>query len=98
MPPFTQPSRLEDLASDTSFPSGLKIYFRAFSPRDGEPACYVIPSARQVELVDTDHGVDYNITDTQGKFLGSFPREYVAAIIPLETVGPGAGTNANQPQ
>lgn len=97
MPPFTPPlPRPEDLCSDTAFPSGVKIYFRAFSPRDGEPACTVLPHARQIELVDTSHGIDYNVTNTEGKFLGSFPREYVAAILPLETVGPGAASDANQ--
>ena len=88
------PSRLEELTTDTSFPQGLVVYYRLIGPQG--VVSTIIKNARQVQLLDTGAGIDYSVTDTEGKFLGSIPRENVICILPLETVGPAA--DENQPK
>lgn len=77
-----------------TFSAGAVVYFRILGP-DGTLARWVDPTAREVEFLE-DSGIDgeYVAKDGDGNFLGSFPRDFVAAILPLATVGPSADSKS----
>jgi hypothetical protein len=87
-----------DDESQSNFPQGVVIFFRQLTS-DGSLARSVHPSAREVMIgrhagLDS-HPEDYTILDGNARILGTFPRDYVAAILPLETTGPGVTPNAD---
>lgn len=67
------------------FPSGIVVFFRTLAP-DGNLARSVHSTARSVELEACS--LDYLLRDTDEKVVGIFPRDWVSAILPLQTVGP----------
>ena len=81
------------------FPEGVVIFFRMMTA-DNNMARSVHPRARGVIIGSRAHDAhddDYVVIDGEGKPLGYYPRDFVSAILPLETVGPGV-PDANNPQ
>jgi hypothetical protein len=72
------------------FPSGIVIFFRQIT-KDESLARAIHPRGRDLEL---RHG-DYYIVDDERNVLGIYPRDWIAAILPLEIVGPGAPSVTN---
>lgn len=84
------------MPSDT-FPTGLVVFFRLMGT-DGKLARSVIPKGRTVRMNSMiAHEDDYVVTDAEGEFLGCYPRDFVSAILPLETTGPADADNTPQP-
>lgn len=84
---------------DNLFPEGVVIFFRLMTA-DGNLARSVLPRARQVIVgsrLHDAHEDDYVVADAEGRPLGYFPRDFVSAILPLETVGPGVQPDVNNP-
>lgn len=69
------------------FPTGVVIFFRAIMP-DGNLARAVHPRGRSVDMASPliGHDDDYIVLDEHNTFLGCYPREFIAAILPLEIV------------
>lgn len=82
---------------DGSFPVGAAIFFR-FLGSDGMLIRSVHPKGRYVQIgnVGGAHEEDYVVLDENRDFLAAFPRDFVAAILPLETTGPGTTDASNQ--
>lgn len=89
---------MDDSASN--FPQGVMVFFRIIAGPDENG----IPSlARSVHLTgryvriecrELSHRDDYTVFDEGGRLLGVYPREWVAAILPIVTVGPTAGAGS----
>lgn len=74
----------------SDFPSGIRVYLRQVMP-DGGLARGDFLEARKVMIrSDIGHPEDYIIFDGADKFLACYPRDFVACILPLQTVGPAA--------
>jgi hypothetical protein len=79
-----------------SFPQGVVVFFRQMTP-DNSFARSVHPRGRKVVMNSRTmeaHEDDYIVLDAEDNFLGAYPRDYVAAILPLETTGPGTAPDA----
>jgi hypothetical protein len=85
--------------SNSVFPAGVVVFFRLQTP-DGMLARSVHPKGRDVRIDRgrDAHPDDYVITDEYDNFLAAFPRDFVAAILPIETTGPGAPDANNPPK
>lgn len=89
--------------SRTYYPQGLIVFFRTPPiPPNGQLANSVLPNARAVMLgrsanFEGAHEDDYVVIGSQGQLLGTFPREFVATILPINTIGPGAEADVNNP-
>jgi hypothetical protein len=71
----------------SAFPSGVVIFFRIMTP-DAQLARGVHLEGRSVLIGASDyHHNDYVVVDEKGAFLACYPREFVAAIMPLKTEG-----------
>ena len=74
------------------FPQGVVVFFRQMTA-EGNLARSVHPNGRTVTIgryreVEA-HESDYVVLDGDGNMLGCYPRDFVSAILPLETTGPG---------
>jgi len=70
------------------FEAGVVLFFRHMAP-DGQLARAIIPNGRMVAINDDGtHSDDYVVYDAKNEPLGFFPRDWIAAILPLETTGP----------
>lgn len=76
-----------------SFETGVVIFFRQMVPPD-QLARSVHPTGRDIE-VSRESG-DYLVLDEDRGLLGIYPKDYVAAILPLLTTGPGADASDQQ--
>lgn len=75
------------------FPFGVVVFFR-MGTNDGL-ARSVLPHARQVIIGSRAHDAhddDYVVADHDGRPLGYYPRDFVAAILPID---PPAGAQIN---
>jgi hypothetical protein len=73
-----------------TFPQGVCVFFRIMSPEGGQLARSVHPTARNIVLRDDNqHPDDYILVDENDVFVALFPRDFVSAIMPLQTEGPG---------
>jgi hypothetical protein len=83
-----------------NFPAGIVVFFRLMTA-DGSLARSVHPAGRAVLIGRGSsyeaHPEDYSVLDGNGRILGCFPRDFVSAILPIDTVGPGAQPDANSP-
>jgi len=71
------------------FEAGVVIFFRQMAS-DNNLARSILPAARSVELRSHHaHPEDYVVVDQNREIIGVFPRDYVAAIMPIVTEGPG---------
>lgn len=71
------------------FETGVVIFFRCFDERNLQLARSVHLDGRSVEIrSETGHPEDYIVLDKNDKIVGIYPRDWVAAIMPLQTVGP----------
>jgi len=80
------------------FPAGVVVFFRMMTT-DNNMARSVHTNGRQVLIGGRTydaHEDDYIVADAEGRPLGYYPRDFVSAILPLETVGPNA--NVSNPQ
>lgn len=86
---------MEQHMSDISdaFPSGVIVFFRLVV--EGQLARSIHPTGRSVSYcLEHYNDDDYIVFDGAGKFLAAFPRDFVAAILPLETTGPANADKA----
>lgn len=81
---------------ESSFPNGVVVFFRLMA--EGQNfARSVHPRGRYIKIGGMDqHEDDYVVLDIEQNFLGCYPREFVAAILPLEITGPGTADVGNQ--
>jgi hypothetical protein len=80
---------------EQAFPTGVVVFFRIMTT-DNNLARSVHPTGRNIKIGGREaHDDDYIVIDEQGHFLGCYPREFVSAILPLDTTGPG---NADNPK
>jgi hypothetical protein len=85
--------------NENPFPEGVVIFFRMMTT-DNNMARSIHPRARQVIIGSRTHSAhddDYVVADAEGRPLGYYPRDFVSAILPLETVGPGNADNPQKP-
>lgn len=75
------------------FPSGIAVYFRMMAANN-QLAVSVHLEGRDVLWDSEDIPPGYfKIVDANGAFLGAYDQEFVAAILPLATQGPGNADN-----
>jgi hypothetical protein len=76
-----------------AFETGVVVFFRVLGP-DNNLARSVHPEGRDVAMkYRGSYPEDYTIIDGEGNLLGIYPRDWVACILPLITVGPGNAPN-----
>ena len=76
-----------------AFESGVVIFFRTLD-QTNNLARSVHPDGRSVELRSQfSYPDDYIILDEAQNLLGVYPRDWVACILPLQTVGPADALN-----
>jgi len=81
-----------------AFREGLVIFFRTLTPllpgqTEAQLARSVHPNGRDIEVNRAGFDNDYIVTDEEGTIIGIYPREWVAAIIPISTRGPADAEN-----
>jgi hypothetical protein len=75
---------------------GVVVFFRVMTA-DGSLARAIHTTGRDIQFSHMNDD-DYIIVDEEGHYLAMYPRGFVAAIMPLQTVGPGEPpSNANNP-
>ena len=75
------------------FETGVVVFFRLLG-QDNNLARSVHPDGRSVALdLPQWPAEDYIILDAAGEFLGAYPRDWVACILPLQTTGPADVAN-----
>lgn len=76
---------------EPKFPAGVVVFFRQMASAD-QLARAIIPRGREVKIGNGEDMEfdDYTVTDAEGNFLALFPRDFVAAIMPLSTEGPAS--------
>jgi hypothetical protein len=80
----------------SAFPAGVVVFFRILDTTANQLARSYHPTGRHVVIqADTHHPEDYVILDAEGELLGVYPRDFVSAILPIITVGPGEQKNAS---
>ena len=71
-------------------PAGLVVYFRMMADNN-QLACSAHPNGRSVEVVDRS----VSILNESNEVIGLYERDFIATILPIATVGPGA-SNADK--
>ena len=76
---------------ESPFPSGLIVFFRVMDSGTNQLARSYHLTGRVVEINKPDGPPDdYIVKDENYKILGIYPRDFVSAILPIITTGPGA--------
>jgi hypothetical protein len=85
------------MTGDSPFPEGLIVYFRVMDTTNNQLARSYHLTGRQVMINHKEDAYpdDYVIFDENDKLLGLYPRDFVSAILPIITVGPGAADADN---
>lgn len=70
------------------FPNGVAIFFRTLASSESLARSFH-PTGRSVTIGRHDFPPDdYVVWDENGELLGVYPRDFVAAIMPILTIGP----------
>jgi hypothetical protein len=73
------------------FPAGLVVFFRVLDTTGNQLARSFHLTGRNVETRSEISFIDdYIVKDAEGTILGIYPRDFVSAILPIVTEGPGA--------